>query len=274
MNNFLESQVLISAFLGPFFGVIFSAIGFLIVRKINKQDKIKETLRRIEASTAYSMNSIFIIQQKIDGFADSSGKLVSEIKAITNQKEYSLQTINFPVIGEIYIDDETPRFVTKSYYLHNKLLWIHAAVIDINRILASLKDSWERILEMNGRMVELMKDNPNPTMQRRTYIGNIEAFSTEVSKFKTEGTSQLIDFILQVKVYNELLRQPFGKGRFWLWKFESATFKCFKNKASLQKFTKNLDSLDRIDLALKDKKILLKEDIKKRAEEKGTKLFV
>jgi len=231
-------QDLVGAFLGSSIAVIFSGIGFLLARRIDAKGRSKETLRQIEVATTYALNSTFTKQQKLKKFIESAEQLILDINAITDPLQYAMMTINLPPLGEIYVDSEIPHFRVRSYYLHNKILWIHAGTIDVNGVLADLKEGWQYVIKTNETLIiDLLKDRPNPPYQRATYVENIRIFIDEVERFRTVELEKGIETLLQAKVYNNFLRQPFFIGYFiYLW-YEGFNFKDYRS----------LDSIDRID---------------------------
>ena len=118
-TNFIkEWQELIGAALGPFLAIILSAIGFWIKSVIKDKKERKEFLRRIEISLARSLNDIFTAREQLRWFSGRVKNLAAESKAITNDKIFFLNRVNFPTVREIYRDTDMPNFKVKSYYLH------------------------------------------------------------------------------------------------------------------------------------------------------------
>lgn len=243
-------QDLAGAFLGSSLAIILSGIGYLIGRYIENVRERRETLRRIEVGTTYSLSSTHSIHKKLENFVRTARALVTEIRAINNPREFALQSVNFPTVGTIYLDEKIPELRVNSYYLHNKLLWIHAGTQDVNGILAGMGTHFMRVIKLNEMMLDLMADNPNPPAQRAAYAENIEIFANEIERFYREELPKGIKVLVQVKVYNEKLRQPFGRGRVNLWEYEGLSFKYFRNRKEYKKFARNLDSIDRIDAAI------------------------
>lgn len=260
-------QELAGAFLGSSLAVILSGIGYLITKWIESGRERKETMRRIEVGTTYSLNTTHTEEQKLRFFVTKARDLVAEVRGITEARQFAMQTRNFPTISGIYLDDEITRFRINSYYLHNKLLWIHAGTQEVNGTLSSLKEHYDRILKLNETMITLMTTTgPNPLAQRIAYAENLELFANEIERFCDEELPKGVKTILQTKVYNEKVRQPFLKGKFARWKYEGINFKYFRTHKDFKKFTRNLDSIDRIDTLIEPEVHTALEEMKRRAE--------
>ena len=251
MEEFINKwQTLIGSALGPFLAVVLSVSGFWIKSSIGSKNERKEFLRRIEIGITRSLDDTFKTRVKLQYFVSRLRKLITEIKAVTDERHFSLESINYPTIRDIYRDIEAPNFKVKSYYLHNKLLWADAGVKETNETVISLKNDFAELQRKNEMLVILMRQNqtPNPTQQRNAYVENLESFINAIDEFIKKFMGQGIEIMIQIKIYNEHLRKKHG---YWfLWKHEETKFKYFRNKAYQKKFYRNLDSLDRIDKAI------------------------
>ena len=267
ITNFMEKwQGLIGSALGPFLAVVLSAIGFWVKSAIETRKERKEFLRRIEISLARSLNDTFTAREQLKWFSGRIKDLVAESKTITSDKIFFLNRINFPTTREIYRDIDMPNFKIKSYYLHNKLMWIDAGIKEMNETVSNFKNDFEDLIRQNEVLVAVMRDNPNPKMQRDTYERNLESFAEAIDKHVSKSIQQGIEIMTQVKIYNEKLRKRHGYW-FW-WKIEGTRFKYFHTKAKQKEFARNLDSLERIDLIIKNEV----DSLIKKAEERSKKL--
>lgn len=245
MEEFINKwQTLVGSALGPFLAVILSAIGFWIKSAIEGKKERKEFLRRIEISTTRSLNDTYTVREQLKRFTLLIKNLAGEAKAETDDKTFFLNRVNFPTIREVYRDTETPSFKVKSYYLHNKLLWIDAGIKEMNETIANLKNDFGDLIRQNEMLVVLMRNNPNPPNQRRVYADNLESFAKAIEGY-SKHIQQGIEIMTQIKVYNEQMRKRHGYW-FW-WKHEGTKFKYFRNKTEQKEFARNLDSLERID---------------------------
>jgi hypothetical protein len=265
MEEFINKwQTLIGSTLGPFLAIILSAIGFYIKSIIENKNKHKEFLRRIEISTTRSLNDIYTVREQLKQFAALIKSLAEEARAETDDSTYFLNRINFPTIREIYRDIEISTFGIRSYYLHNKLLWIDAGIKEVNETLFNLKNDFEGLIRQNEILVVLTRDNPNPPTQRKTYANNLESFSKAIEDYTSTNIQKGIELMTQIKIYNELMR---GKHGYWFWwKQEGTKFKYFRTKSEQKEFSRNLDSLDRIDKVIKQEVDLSIENAEKRFE--------
>lgn len=246
--KFLDTwQTLAGAALGPFLAVILSAIGFWIKSSIDSKRERKEFLRRIEIGITRSLDDTYKTRQKLQYFVSRLRTLVAEIKAATDPRQFSLESINYPTIRDIYRDIDTPNFKVKSYYLHNKLLWADAGIKETNETVISLKNDFSELQRKNELHIILMRQNqtPNPPQQRAEYAANLELFANAIDDFIARFMKQGIEIMTQIKIYNEHLRKK--RGNWFLWKHEGTKFKYFRNKNEQKAFARNLDSLERID---------------------------
>ena len=267
VTTFMEKwQGLIGSALGPFLAVVLSAIGFWIKSVIENRKERREFLRRIEISLARSLNDTFTAREQLKWFSGRIKDLIAESKSITSDKIYFLNRINFPTTREIYRDIDMPNFKIKSYYLHNKLMWIDAGIKEMNETVSNLKNDFEDLIRQNEVLVAVMRDNPNPPMQRDMYEGNLESFAKAIDDYVSKSVKQGVEIMTQVKIYNEKLRKRHG---FWfLWKIEGTRFKYFRTKAQQKEFARNLDSLERIDAIIKNEV----DSLINKAEERSKKL--
>lgn len=267
MKEFINNwQTLIGSALGPFLAVILSAIGFWIKSANESRRERKEFLRRIEISLARSLNDTFTAREQLKWFSQRVKNLATESKSITDDRIFFLNRINFPTTREIYRDIDMPNFKIKSYYLHNKIMWIEAGIKEMNETVFNLRNDFEDLIRQNEVLVAVMRNNPNPKMQREAYERNLESFSTAIDEYVSKSIKQGIEIMTQVKIYNEKMRNRFG---YWfLWKQEGTRLKYFRDKAEQKAFSRNLDSLDRIDKVIeKEVKSMLE-----KAEERSKKL--
>lgn len=150
MEEFINKwQTLIGSALGPFLAVILSAIGFWIKSAIGSKNERKEFLRRIEIGITRSLDDTFKTRIKLQYFVSRLRSLITEIKAVTDERHFSLESINYPTIRDIYRDIEAPNFKVKSYYLHNKLLWADAGIKETNETVISLKNDFAELQRKN-----------------------------------------------------------------------------------------------------------------------------
>lgn len=246
MGEFISKwQTLIGSFLGPFLAVGISVIVFLIKSNRERKNERKEFLRRIEISMARSLNDTFTLREQLKWFSQRIRGLATESKSITDDRTFFLNRINFPTTREIYRDADMPNFKVKSYYLHNKLMWIEAGIKEMNETVFNLKNDFEDLIRQNEVLVAVMRNNPNPKMQRDAYERNLESFAKAIDEYVSKSIKQGIEIMMQVKIYNEKMRKKYG---FWFWwKQEGTRFKYYRAKTQQKEFSRNLDSLERID---------------------------
>src|SRR3989338_8894259 len=140
MEEFINKwQTLVGSALGPFLAVIFSSIVFWIKSLIESRNERKEFLRRIEIGITRSLDDTYKTRQKLQYFVSRLRTLITEIREETDARNFSLESINYPTIRDIYRDIGAPNFKVRSYYLHNKLLWADAGIKETNETVISLK---------------------------------------------------------------------------------------------------------------------------------------
>src|SRR3990167_10357852 len=199
--KFLDTwQTLIGAALGPFLAVLLSAIGFWIKSIVENKRERKEFLRRIEVGITRSLEDTYKTRQKLLYFVSRLKNLVAEIRAVTDPRQFSLESINYPTVREIYRDIEAPNFKVKSYYLHNKLLWADAGIKETNETVISLKNDFAELQRKNELHIILMKQNanPNPTQQRAEYSANLVLFANAIDDFIARFMKQGIEIMTQI----------------------------------------------------------------------------
>ena len=249
---FLEKwQILVGAALGPFLAIILSVIWFWIKSKNKARKQYREYLRRIEISMTRSLDGTYKMREQLKQIAQRIKKLVSDSRAITNDSTFFLHRVNFPAVREVYRDIEIANFKVKSYYLHNKLLWIDAGIKEVNEITINFKNDFNDLMRQNEMLITLMGDKPKPAIQRKAYADNLEGFAKAIEDYISKHIPQGIEIMTQIKVYNERLRRRYY-GYWFRWKQEGTKFKYFQNKNSQKSFARNLDSLDRIDKVIKE----------------------
>jgi hypothetical protein len=236
--------------IGPSLAVLVSAFGFWVKSVRKNRAERKESLRRIEIGTTRSLNDVDKTRQKLENFVSRLRDSADNIKAITDSFTFSLDGTNFPSIREVYRDAEAPNFTIKSYYLHNKLLWIDAGIKEINGMMISFKNDFTELLRKNELHVILIKQNktPDPTRQRMDYANNLESFANAIEKFNNEFIEDVVEIMAQVKIYNAHVYAK--RGFLFLWKHEGTSCKFFRNEKERQNFYGNPDSLSRIDKVL------------------------
>jgi hypothetical protein len=256
-------QTLIGAAAGPFLAIILSAIGFWVRSKYVAWKERKEAIRQIEVSIARSMNDMYRTQQELIYFVERVKNLVSTGQRITDDRTYLIDETNFPHLKEIFADSSLPILKIKSYYIHNKLLVNDMAISATNHMLNGLKASYSKILDNNKFLIALRQ---NPSEQRNTYLENLTGFANTVEGDVLSSITNGLKALMETKLYNlKLMKHPI----FTVWKYEGKSFKFFKDKDKLKKYSGNLDALDALDK-------LFDKDVKQalnKAEERGRNVY-
>ena len=275
MENYVdflrEWQTLVGSALGPFLAIILTGIGALINSWVARARERAEALRRIEVDSARALNDIFFSREKLKFFVKQLRKLANDIRSLTNPKEFALATVNCPVLGGIYLDRDLPNFRIRSYYLHNKTMWMDAEIKEMNGILVSLEKDFDKVVKRNDLIVGLMKDNEtrDATAQRVSYAENLEILASGIETYYAQKIPYSIKSITQLKIYNTKARKTYWRGFFEWWKYEGVSFKYFPTSEAFKNFARNLDSIDRIDLMIESE---VSAAVRK-AEDRGAKIF-
>ncbi len=267
MEEFINKwQTLIGSSLGPFLAVVLSALGFWIKSIIEGIKERKEFLRRVEISMARSLNDTFVIRAQLKWFSKEIQKLADKAKSITDNKTFFFSRINFPITREVYRDIDMPNFKLKSYYLHNKIMWVDAGVKEMNEIISNFKGDFENLIRQNEILLTTMRDNPNPQIQRNAYVRNLEGFVGAINEYVSKSIPMSTEIMTQIKTYNRHLRKACGF--LYRWKQEGVSFNIFCKKIELMNIANDLDSLERIDKEIKEEVELVLAN----AEERSKKL--
>ncbi len=266
--KFLDQwQTLAGSFIGPFLAVALSAIAYCIRVNFKKRAEYKEFSKQIEISITKSINDIYVLRAQLNDFVKRLKLLASDAKQIDNS--FFLNRINFPTIREIYRNIELQKLKIKSYYLHNKLMWVDAAIKETNETMANLKNEFYELIRQNEMLVSLIRSNknPDPLLQRKEYAINLERFAEAIEKYVTESIPSGIKTMTQIKIHNNHIRKPFG---YWFrWRYEGLNFKYFRNKSKYKKFTRNLDSMDRIDAIIEKEVNFMIDEAEKRVKKQN-----
>lgn len=265
LEPFLDQwQTLIGAALGPFLAVVLSVIGFWIKSIIEHIRERKEQFRRIEIGITRSLNDMFILREQLKQFTSTLRNLALEARGITNEKEFFLNRINFPTAREVYRDTDAPTFKVRSYYLHNRILFIDAGTKDLNETVRGLKNGFELLIRQNELLV-VLKDSPQN--QRVSYANNLENFAKTIDDYITQYIQPGIKMMMQIKVYNNRLRK--NQWGIALWKHEGFSFKYFQSRTEQKKYAQNLDSMARIDSLIEKEVVDEIEEVEGRLNKKS-----
>lgn len=235
-------QELTGAALGAFLAGSFAFALLLITRWLDRRDLRIEHMRRAEISLGRALNEIFWIQITLIRVVDGLRELAAESRGIRDPKIYFMSRFNFPPLKDIYCDNESPTYRFKSYYLHNKIIWIEGGIRDMNKTLQSFRDEFVSLT--NFSQSEWALKNP-PPVQRETYASNLEGFARMIEQYANQYIDDGIKILVQAKTYNNLIRARFGW--FFRWKHEGVSFKYFRNKADIIAYSQDLQMLERID---------------------------
>lgn len=257
-------QELTGAALGPFLAVMLSAIGFGIKLILDNRREHKEYLRRVEVSVTVALNDTYAARGQLMKLAGMIRELSDQAKAVKGDKIFFLERINFPTTQKIYRNSEIPKFKIRSYYLHNKLLFVDRGIIEVNETLADLKNDFEALVRFNMELIALMGNNPKPAEQRVSYAKSLESFAAALEIYASKKITGGIRALIQIKVYNNKIRKRHGYITWW--KYEGVSLKYFKNRNIQKEFANNIGSLDRIDALLSDEVESTIEKIEKQLE--------
>lgn len=260
-------QTLIGSGLGPFLAIILSGLGYLLKSKYESIQLKKEHLRQLEITVARMLNDLYVLKDQLTWFSNRLKKLSREAIQENGAKVFFLNAVNFPSLREIYRDQNMPNFRVRSYYLHNKILWIDAGIKAVNETNVALGNDFKELMRRNELLVSLLKTSTvaGPSIQRIEYSENLKAFASGLDEYITETIRPGIKALTEARVYNSKIRKPDG---FWeKWKYEGTSFKFFATHEQMRKHTGSLYSIERIDKQIE--KSVTREifDAEKRSEE-------
>lgn len=228
-------QTLLGALLGPF-------LAFLVGEAYQYNKASKEAIRRVEASVTQSLNDSFTTRKLLRAFREIITALIQEIRAESNENAYHFQEENFPPISELASDAGLSGLkLSKSIYLHNKLLWISTGIKNTNHLLQELKLSYRRLYEKN---LMLREWGVTPVQQRDAYANNLQNFLQAIDNI-IFFTEKGISIMTQTKVYNQKLVG--STKRLVVWWYEGRSFKYFKTHSEFKRYAVPLNITDRID---------------------------
>ncbi|MBL8158465.1 hypothetical protein JNK62_02955 [bacterium] len=261
VNFMFKWQELVGAALGPFLAIMLAGIGYWIKSWIGSRAELREHLRQCEISTSRSINDLYDAREELKGFVERLNTVIASIRGTTNPSAYCLQDTNFAPLTDVFRDASLPAGKIRSYYLHNKILFLDAGLKNINSSIEKLRLEYDNLRKKNELMVTLKAP---PLEQRETYAANLESFASLIGKF-TQYVDSGIRTIVQTKVYLSKQRQ---NKRWFIWKHEGRSFKFYLSRKSMDKFHRHLDAIDRIDEVLKTEVNALLKETERRAEEK------
>lgn len=245
MEEIYKWQELIGSLLGPFLAIILSIFGFWLKSHIEFLRSLRENFRRIEVSLTRSINDLYDVREELRGFIERLDCIITSIGQVRGETAYCTQETNFPPIADVFEDIDLPNLKIRSYYLHNKLLFVDAGIKNINKGLERLRDDYRILIQKNERLVEW---KGKASDQRIAYIVNLKGFRNIILKC-INYIDIGIKTITQAKIYLDKRR---NNRRFFIWKHEGITFKYFKNKNSIDDRYRSLNLLDRIDLVIEN----------------------
>jgi len=181
----------------------------------------------------------------LEAFIERVNIVINTVKEVTDETTYTIQETNFPPMISIYFDDELPKMKFKSYYLHNKILAADYVIRWANSTTLEFKSYFEKLLKRN----EMMAEKTQPKQQRASYIQSLEGFIKMVEDFLMTLKEQNAKSIMQAKIYNLKLME---KHFLTIWKYEKASFKYFKNRKEVEKYTSSWDTIDRINALIEN----------------------
>lgn len=244
-----EWQSLVGVIVGAFVGSLMSLIGFYMREKFSFWKDIKEGKRRVEVSETRTINDMYDLLVGLQEFILRVRSMIAEIdKIMADNTKYYLEETNFPPL-QVFRDETLPNLRTRSYYVHNKVLWADAGTIRVIAILQEMKMNFSSLSRKNEFLVGAVAAKQRE--QKETYKANLEDFLNGVEKSFVPYIHQGIEVLMQIKVYNSMMRGR--RSWFYKWKYEGVSFKYFKNRKEIEKYNEELDCIDRIDGLIADR---------------------
>ena len=240
-------QTLIGTLLGVFIASVFSIVGFLLKGSFDKMKARKEARRNIEISVTRSINDIHTVKKNLKFFLERVSGVITRAEAVLNDdRKYFLEETNIPPLC-IFLNEDLPNLATRSYYIHNKIIWATTAIKSTNSSLVELK---ERFKDLSRKNEFLATSQATRREQKETYIANLKDFSRMIEDFIPNALDLGTKILLEIKVHNQKLRGRWGFIN--LWRYEGTSFKRFKNYKEWRAYNQELGCVDRIELLHKD----------------------
>jgi len=242
-NTIQQWQALIGVLLGSFVGALMSLIGFYFRDKFEKARQLKEGRRRVEISVTRTINDMHTVKVNFPIFIKRTEKIIAEIdNALTDDTKYVLDETNLPFF-DVFLDKTLPDILTKSYYVHNKVLWVDAGVKSVNFELVEMKQNFSTLSRKNEFLVIIKAKQRE---QKEAYKSNLQDFNRTIREdFIPKALDVGMKTLMQIKVYNSKMRGRWGW--YMRWKYEGVSFKYFKNKKEILNYNQELPCVDRID---------------------------
>lgn len=227
---------------GVLIGTILTLITSFIKDYIDSLRERRESRRRVEIYITKTLNDLITARNSFNLLIKNIEGLIEELKSDTKENAYFLGTVTAPKL-EISFYDELCHSVTKSYYIHNKILWSSSAIKFLNTNLVGLGEHLNDI--SNTRNKFLITSGASKDEQKGTYLENLENILKNIKEIKVQGFDGGIKNFLQIKIYNQKLRSKIGF--YNSWKFEGASFKYFKTYKDILAFNQEPPCINRID---------------------------
>lgn len=243
LNILQQWQTLTGVLLGSFIGALMSLLGFYFGNKFEKARQRKEGRRRIEISVTRTVNDMHTVKISLLQFIKRTEKIVAEIdRVLADDTKYVLEETNLPPLN-VFLDETLPDIITKSYYVHNKVLWSDAGVKSTNVSLVEMKQNFSALSRKNEFLVTI---RARQREQKETYKANLQDFNNLISDtFITNNLDIGMKTLMQIKVYNSKMRGEHGW--YMRWKYEGISLKYFRNKKAILNYNQESLCVDRID---------------------------
>lgn len=204
-------QDLVGAALGALFAILLTFCYDRYKSSQEEESKHRETLRKIEISTARCLNEVATLRQEInsilDNIVDASIKIKSE-KAFFN---IELPHLNYPLTSSISWDYGLSLERSKSYYLHNVLLEIDYNMRSLNKVIDMSISDFAFINNIyHSKCASLGRGNADQQQAiNLQYSNNLKSFAARMRNFTNERLPLFLRKLCRVNRYNDLLRQDF-----------------------------------------------------------------
>lgn len=202
-------QTLIGSAAGPFLALILSAFSFWVKTSIDRQKNYQESLRKIEISITRSLNDIANVKVYLDTFHTEIINFSNEIRK-NNPDDFFAGMLRFQTINTIFNDPDLPRLPTKSYYLHNKILYLYVLIQRWNQDLSDFKDDYKDIRQLNEMTISLSKSALTPQIQRNVYATNLEEYAKNLEDYVSKNFEPTVQMMVEIKIYVSKIRSRFG----------------------------------------------------------------
>ncbi|MBF05433.1 hypothetical protein CL644_01865 [bacterium] len=245
MQFMFNWQQLIGAFAGAFIPLFASLMVYFYISHKSK----KRELAELDQYTALAVNNLAELRYEMEIFLKRVSELISTLHTA---EKYFFGSTNFPKHRTSYIQ-EILRKKTGSLFLANKITSTYSMLHDIETSVEDFQEHFDRTTQRNHEVVFLsvpkvrrvegvdVRESVTPEEQKEIYLTGLVGIKNMVEQAMLKNISTCIFSLLSIRI---VLRRYYKNGLYWRWKYESVSFKYFRNNTELKEY--KYTSVDRV----------------------------